>query len=87
MERKFKFVSNRIIKNKNEEETGRMRVIVRTGSETAEVDYECPECSFKEHIETEWKRPFSVRCNKCGFLLRLPKLKDEIKREKKKAKA
>lgn len=84
MERKFRFVSNRILKDKADQEKGRMRVLVRTGSDIAETDYECPECGFKERVETEWRRPFSVRCSKCGFLMRLPKLKDEIKREKKK---
>lgn len=86
MERKYRFVSNRILKNSKEEENGRMRVLVKVDSDTAETDYECPECGFKEHVEPEWKRPFSVTCSKCGFLMRLPKLKDEIKREKKKAK-
>jgi len=86
MERKYRFVSNRVLKNKAEEEAGRMRILVRTGSDTAEVDYECPECSFKEHIEPEWRRPFSVRCSKCSFNMKLPKLRDEMKREKNKEK-
>lgn len=87
MERKYKFVSNRTLKNKTEQETGKMRVLVRTGSDTAEVDYTCPECNNSEHVEQEWKRPFAVRCSKCDLNMKLPKLKDEIKREKKKKKA
>lgn len=87
MERKYKFVSNRVLKNKSEEETGKMRVLVRTGSDMAEVDYTCPECKNTDHAETEWRRPFSVRCSKCSFSMKLPKLKDEIKREKKKGKS
>jgi len=87
MERKYRFISNRILKNSREEERGRMRVLVRVDSDIAETDYECPECGNKEHTEPEWKRPFSVKCSKCGFLMKLPKLKDEMKREKKKAKA
>jgi DNA-directed RNA polymerase subunit RPC12/RpoP len=86
MERKYKFVSNRTLKNSKEEEKGRMRVLVRIDSDTAETDYECPECGFKERVGVEWKRPFSVKCSRCSFLMRLPKLKDEMKKEKKRRK-
>jgi len=86
MERKYRFVSNRILRNKAGEEKGKMRVLIKTGSDTAEVDYSCPECGFSEHRETEWHRPFSVKCGKCEFLMKLPRLKDEIKRDKKKNK-
>lgn len=84
MERKYRFMSNRILKNSNQEEKGKMRVLVKRDSDIAETDYECPQCGFKEHVEPEWKRPFSVKCSKCDFIMKLPKLKDEMKREKKK---
>lgn len=87
MERKYRFVSSRILKNSKEEEKGRMRVLVKTDSDIAETDHECPECGFKEHVEPEWERPFSVKCSKCGFVMKMPKLKDEMKREKKRQKA
>ena len=86
MERKYRFVSNRVLKNSKEEENGRMRVLVKMGSDIAETDYECPECGFRGHVEPEWKRPFSVKCSKCGFVMKMPKLKDEIKRDKKRQK-
>ncbi|NIO19237.1 MAG: hypothetical protein GTN76_00425 [Candidatus Aenigmarchaeota archaeon] len=86
MERKYKFVSNRTLRNSREEERGRMRVLVKVDSDTAETDYECPECGFKGHVDAEWRRPFAVKCSKCGFVMRLPRLKDEMKREKKKLK-
>lgn len=82
----YKYVTNRSVKNKSGEEKGKIRILVKTGSDTAEVDYVCPECVNSEHTETPWRRPFSVKCSKCGFLLRIPKLKDEIKRDKKKPK-
>ena len=86
MERKYRFVSNRILKNSKGEEKGRMRVLVKIDSDVAETDYECPECGFREHVDLEWKRPFAVKCSKCGFLMRLPRLRDEIRREKKRSK-
>lgn len=84
MERKYRFVTNRLLKNKNGEEKGRLKAMVKTGSDTAEADYTCPECGHSEHLEVEFVRPFKVRCSKCGFLMRVSKLKDEMKREKKK---
>ena len=87
MERRYRFVSNRTLKNSREEEKGRMRVIVKVDSDKAETDYECPECGFRERVEAEWKRPFTVKCTKCGFVMRLPRLKDEIKKEKKREKS
>lgn len=84
MERKYRFISNRILKNGSGKETGRMRVLVKTGSDTAEVDYKCPECGSEKHLEQEWKRPFSVKCRNCGNLMKLPRLKDQMKKEKKK---
>ena len=75
----YKYVSNRTVANKNGEEKGKLRVLVRADSETAEVDYVCPECSDSRHIEKPWQRPFNVKCEKCGFLMKLPKLKGKVK--------
>jgi rubredoxin len=83
---KYKFVSNRVMKNSKGEEKGKMRVMVLSGTETAHIDYVCPECGLGKHEETPWVRPFALKCPKCGFVLKLPKLKDEIKKEKKQAK-
>lgn len=81
---KFKYITNRTLKNKSGKDSGRIRVLVKADSDVAEVDYICPECSDSRHTNEKWARPFSVKCSKCGFLMRLPKLKDEIKKEKKK---
>lgn len=78
----FRFVSNRSVKNSKGQDTGNMRVLVRTGSETAETRYKCPECLFEEEMQAPWERPFLVTCTKCQFKIKLPKLKDEIKKEK-----
>ncbi len=86
MDSKYRFVSNRVMKSSKGDDKGRMRVLVPSGSDNALVDYVCPECGFSSHVETEWSRPFSVKCSKCGFVLKLPKLKDEIKKDKNKAK-
>ena len=83
----YRYVTNRTAQNKAGEARGKIRVLVKQGSDTAEVDYVCPECSMSEHREQEWTRPFSIKCSKCSFMIKLPKLKDEIKKDKKRNKA
>lgn len=80
--RQFRYVTNRTLKNKAEEEKGRIKVLVPLDSETAQVDYVCPECGHSEHLEQEWKRPFIITCSKCSTNMKIPKLKEEIKKEK-----
>lgn len=72
---KFRYITKRVLKNKVGEEKGKILVVVKIDSENAEIDYTCPECQHSSHLVQIWKRPFSVRCGKCGFLMRLPKLK------------
>lgn len=73
--RKYKYITNRTLTNKSGEERGKIRILVRIDSDNAEVDYICPECGNAEHIVKLWKRPFSVRCGKCGLLIRVPRLR------------
>lgn len=81
----YRIVSNRVMKNKAGEEKGRLRIRVPNDSDTAEGDYLCPECGNQGQVNQEWKRPFNIKCGKCSFPMRMAKLKDEIKRDKKKA--
>ncbi|MFH1445192.1 MAG: hypothetical protein ABIF08_01785 [Nanoarchaeota archaeon] len=82
----YKYISNRILKNKAEEEKGFIKVRVPNDSNTAEGMYKCPECENQEKVSQEFKRPFNIECSKCGFLIRMAKLKEEIKKEKAKEK-
>ena len=81
----YRYITNRTLLNKAGEEKGNIGVLVPNDSDTAKVKYRCPECNHSEMTEQVWKRPFSVKCSGCGFLMRIAKLKDEAKREKKKA--
>ncbi len=70
--------------NKKKERAGNIRVIVwKKEAPKARVEYTCPECGFTGYLETVWKRPFFIRCEKCGFRISVPRMKDEIKRERK----
>ncbi|MBN1896482.1 MAG: hypothetical protein JW789_02015 [Candidatus Aenigmarchaeota archaeon] len=80
--RQFKYVTNRTLRNKAEEDKGRIKVLVPLDSDTAQVDYICPECGHSEHTEQEWIRPFIVKCSNCSISMKIPKLKEEIKKEK-----
>ena len=75
----FRYVTNRTVPNKSGEMKGKLRACVRVGSDTAEVDYTCPECGHSEHTEQPFKRPFSVKCSKCGCTIKVPKLKGKKK--------
>ena len=84
--RNYRYITNRTLLNKAGEEKGNIAVLVPNDSDTAKVKYRCPECNHKEQKEQEFKRPFNVKCSGCGFLMRLAKLKDEVKKEKQKEK-
>jgi len=70
-------------KNKEGKYTGKIRILVWKQDKIARCEYICPECGKYGYIEKPWKRPFSVKCEHCGFLIRVPRLRDEIKKDKK----
>ncbi len=82
----YRYITNRLLKNKNGQETDSIRARVKANSDRLEGFYKCPECGYQGKIDQIFKRPINIRCEKCGFLMRVPKLKDEIKRDKKAAK-
>lgn len=73
--------TNRLALNKKKQSAGKIRVLAL--EETAHVEYTCPECENESYKEQPWKRPFSVKCEKCGFRITVPKMKDQAKREMK----
>ena len=62
---------------------GEIRILVLDDS-VARCEYQCPKCQNIGYEEAEWKRPFSVKCSKCGAKVAVPKLRDAMKREMKK---
>ncbi len=75
----YRYITNRTLQDKSGNEKGRIQVLVRNGSDKAEGKYQCPECDHKGTVDQEFKRPLSVRCKDCGFLMKLPKLKGKAK--------
>jgi hypothetical protein len=76
----FRYVTNRTLPNKaGKEDAGRVKAFVRNGSDTLEGEYRCPECGTEGRIKQVFNRPINIKCGKCGFLIRLPRLKGKKK--------
>jgi len=73
--------TNRTIKSKLGKPTGNIRVLAYKGN--AMVEYTCPECEHKAYTEQEWKKPFAIKCEKCGHRMPVGKLRAQAKREAK----
>ena len=87
MDRTFDFMTNRGLQNKDGKETGRVKAAVRVGSGVLEGQLTCPECLKTMAIKQPFKRPILIKCPGCAATIRLAKMKDELKKEKKKARA
>ena len=81
---KFKYMTNRTFEVSPGKE-GRVKAFVLSDSETLEGEYNCPECGKNGKINQPFRRPIIVKCQGCGYVIRVCKLKDEIKRDKKKS--
>ena len=76
----FRYVTNRaLVNHAGREDAGRVKAFVRNGSEVLEGEYKCPECESEGKVSQVFRRPINIKCGKCGFLIRLPKLKGKIK--------
>ncbi|MFH0837355.1 MAG: hypothetical protein V1870_04455 [Candidatus Aenigmatarchaeota archaeon] len=71
--------------NKESKKTGKMRIVVLKSDNLARVEYLCPECGHYGYQELPWERPFSFKCEKCSFNVKVPKMKEQFKREMKAA--
>jgi DNA-directed RNA polymerase subunit RPC12/RpoP len=84
--RDCEYHTNRDITGKSGKK-GKLRVLAWKKDNMARVEYVCPECLKYGYQETEWKRPFSIKCEHCGIKIAVPKMKEQFKREMKQAKA
>ncbi|MBU5575230.1 MAG: hypothetical protein QXF15_01515 [Candidatus Aenigmatarchaeota archaeon] len=64
------------------ENGGKIRALVLKGEKIAHVEYICPNCKNYEYKTIEWKQVskgakyrFTVDCGKCGFKIKVEKLK------------
>jgi len=82
----YRYITNRSVENKAGQPTGNVRARVAADSDVLEGFYKCPECGNAGRISQPFKRPVNIKCEKCGFLMKVPKLKDQLKKDKKKKK-
>ena len=67
--------------NRKLENNGKIRILVLKGEPDAYVEYICPKCGHYCYTKKTWKRPFSIKCENCGKLIRVPRMKTLIKKE------
>lgn len=75
----------RDLSNKKGEYTGKVRILVIKGEDKARVEYKCPMCFYEGYMETEWFKPFAFNCKKCSHTIKILKLREEFKKDQKKA--
>ena len=71
------------------ENNGRIRGMVIKGDNVIHIEYTCPKCGHKAYKAQEYKKVskaamyrFSTKCDKCGFNIKVEKLKGGKKKKK-----
>lgn len=72
------------------ENNGKIRALVIKGETKANIEYTCPNCGHSGYKQQEWaaaskgsKFRFITKCDKCGFEIKVSKLKGEKKKKTK----
>lgn len=73
----FEYFTNRkLVYKKTKEESGKARVAVEKGSTTAKIEYTCPACANAGYLEQAFEKiPLYFNCEKCGYKVKVDKLK------------
>ena len=88
----LEYITNRELENSAGELKGRIRILKTTEEAKADVELTCPECGSSEKRKEGWAEPFvtgigkekkfNLQCSKCGFKIKLLKLKKDVKKKK-----
>jgi len=72
------------------ENNGKIRALVIKGENQAHIEYTCPSCGHSGYRQQAWttaskgsKFRFITKCDKCGFEIKISKLKGEKKKKEK----
>ena len=87
----LEYITTRELGNSAGEVKGKIRVVKLKEEPYANVDLACPECGTSETRKEGWGEPFvtgegsnqkfNLSCSKCGFKIKLLKLKKEAKKK------
>lgn len=71
--------------------SGKVKILKLRESTEADVEFTCPDCGWSEKKKQPWSAPFvqgegktrtfHLQCSKCGFKVKLTKLKKESKKK------
>ncbi|MEM5766544.1 MAG: hypothetical protein QW423_02850 [Candidatus Aenigmatarchaeota archaeon] len=75
------YITTRDLQNSVGKANGKVRVIVFKGESVANIDLVCPECGEAQKKQQEFKLPLDLQCGKCGFKIKLQRLRKEIKKK------
>lgn len=87
----LEYITTRELENSAGEAKGKIRISKMKEEGSAKVEFTCPECSASERRSEAWAEPFvtgegsskkfNVKCGKCGFSVKVLKLKKEMKKK------
>ena len=87
----LEYITTRELQNSSGESKGKIRVFKTREEEEGNIDLTCPECGAAEKRKEPWTEPFvtgigskqkfSLQCSKCGFKIKMLKLKKEAKKK------
>jgi transcription elongation factor Elf1 len=88
----IEYVTNRDLESSSGEAKGKLKILKTKEEADAQVEFTCPECGATEKKKESWTEPFVVgekanqkfnlKCGKCGFSMKILKLKKEVKKKK-----
>lgn len=88
----LEYVTNREVANKAGESKGRIKIMKMREDGFAQIDLTCPECGANEKGKRDWSEPFTsgtgskqifnMKCGKCGYAMKMLKLKKEAAKKK-----
>ncbi len=87
----LEYITTRGLENSSGKANGKIRILKLKEESEANVDLTCPECNNSEKRKEGWGEPFvtgtganqkfNLTCNKCGFKIKLLRLKKEAKKK------
>jgi hypothetical protein len=88
----LEYITTRELQNSSGKITGKIRIFKSKEETDADIELTCPSCGYTEKRKEAWSEPFiegsgknqkfNVNCSKCGFSVKLMKLKKEVKKKK-----